>query len=172
MMEAQLAPATINRRLSALRSLVALARATGVVVWSIEIPPLRSIPLRDTRGPETKTVRRMLALAPRDGGPMGLRNYAILRLLLDMALRRGEVVTLNVGSVDFEGDGLRVIGKGAREAVRLTMPPQTARALEAWLEIHPDPQPDAPLFIRLDNGATTVQRLGGLSIYRVVRGLG
>jgi len=172
MVERSLSPATINRRLSAVRSLVSLARATGVVVWSIEIPPLRSIPLRDTRGPETKVVRRMLTLAPGDGGPRGVRNYAIMRLLLDLALRRGEVVSLDVGSLDLDTDSLQVVGKGAREAVRLTLPPQTARALEMWLEMHPSPVPHAPLFVQQHRGLDSVERIGPSAIYNLVRKLG
>ena len=51
----QLAPATINRRLAAIRSLTKLARLLGVVPWAIEVQDVPQETLRDTRGPGVET---------------------------------------------------------------------------------------------------------------------
>ena len=52
----------------------------------------------------------------------GKRDYAILRLLWDCALRRGEISNLNVG--DFNGDDLtlKIKGKGklSKETIYLS----------------------------------------------------
>ena len=45
------APATVNRRLAAIRSLTKLARLLGVVPWAIEVQDVLQETLRDTRGP-------------------------------------------------------------------------------------------------------------------------
>jgi len=43
------------------------------------------------------------------------RDYALVLLLYDTAIRAGELVRLRLEDVDFEGGWLRVLGKGARE---------------------------------------------------------
>jgi integrase/recombinase XerC len=51
MLESGLAPATCNRRLAAVRSLIKLARVIGRINWVVEIPAVRSEKYRDTKGP-------------------------------------------------------------------------------------------------------------------------
>src|SRR5438046_2713088 len=51
MMERGLSAATVNRRLAALRSLVALAQTVGMVPFELKVPGMRSQAYRDTRGP-------------------------------------------------------------------------------------------------------------------------
>ena len=58
----KLSPATINRRLSALRSMVEQAGTLGVVSWELKIKGPKSQLYRDTAGPGTRNVRRMLEL--------------------------------------------------------------------------------------------------------------
>jgi integrase/recombinase XerC len=53
-----LASATINRRLSALRSLVRLARLFHLISWTLELPGQKPERHRDTRGPGLRTWRR------------------------------------------------------------------------------------------------------------------
>ena len=47
----KLTPATINRRLATIRSLVKLARTLGLVPWKLEVEGMKSQGYRDTRGP-------------------------------------------------------------------------------------------------------------------------
>jgi hypothetical protein len=44
------AAATVNLRLAAVRSLVKMARMTGLVSWTIEVQALKAEAYRDTRG--------------------------------------------------------------------------------------------------------------------------
>src|SRR3990170_3278924 len=68
-------------------------------------------------------VRKMLRAA--QGLRHGARDYALVLLLFDTAIRAGELVRLRLDDVDFEGGWLRVFGKGARE--RMVPLGQTAR---------------------------------------------
>ena len=54
LMGRRLSANTINRRLTALRSLVKLGRTLGVVSWTIEVQSVKADPYRDTRGPDAE----------------------------------------------------------------------------------------------------------------------
>jgi len=164
-----LSPATINRRLAALRSLVKRARALGMVPWTLDVPSLKAEPYRDTRGPGRVGFNRLVRAARRRNDGTGLRNLAALRLLFDLALRREEVVSLDVDDVDLAAGTVAVVGKGRTQKIRLTLPGPTQAALEAWLaERGPDP---GPLFVNFDP-ARKGRRLTGRSLYRIVTELG
>jgi integrase/recombinase XerC len=164
---AGLASATINRRLSALRSALKLARTLGMVDWTIEVEALRARAYRDTKGPGTAGVARLLAEARAQSPPLAARDVAILRLLFDCGLRRGELVGLDVAHLD--GDRLAVQGKGHTDREPVTLPAPTRAALAAWLSVRGTLP--GPLFGRLDRAATG-GRLTGEAIRRLVARLG
>lgn len=119
------APNTINLRLAALRSLVNHARTLGLVDWSLEVAGVRAQPYRDTRGPGRAGFKELLRAAK------NARDKAILWLLYGLALRRGEVCSLDLEHV--QGDVLQVKGKGSRERIPITMPPPVRAAVGAWI---------------------------------------
>ncbi len=164
-----LAPATVNRRLAALRSLVKLARTLGLVPWALDVEGVRSEPYRDTAGPGLGGVRRLLARLDGRRDPAALRDRAIVRLLFDLGLRRAEVCGLDVADVDLRAATVAVLGKGRAEKARLTLPPATAAALAAWLAAR-GPGP-GPAFVSLSR-AHRGHRLTGQAVYVVVRQLG
>lgn len=130
------APATVNLRLSALRALVAMARRAGMVTWALEVDGVRSRTYRDTRGPGIAAVQQVLdATRPVAGAaaPTDARDRALVRLLFDLALRRCEVVSLDVDHVDLAGRRLAVLGKGRTEREWLPLAQPTAEALAAWI---------------------------------------
>ena len=163
-----LSPATINRRLAALRSLVSMARTLGLIPWTLEVANVKSKAYRDTRGPGSAGVH--LILDQVQGGSLkALRDRAMLRLLYDLGLRRGEVISLDLADVDLERCAVSVIGKGRSEKELLTLPEPTCNALTAWTEARGS-EP-GPLFTNVDR-AGKGQRLTGTSLYRIVRGYG
>jgi integrase/recombinase XerC len=164
-----LAPATVNRRLAAVRSLVALARTLGLVPWTLDVEGVRSEAYRDTRGCGAEGFRKMLATLDGQAGGKAARDRALLRLLYDLGLRRAEVVGLDVEDLDGDGGTLAVLGKGRREKVRLTLPPATRSALAGWLALRGS-EP-GPLFVALDR-AHRGRRLSGTAVYLLVRQLG
>ena len=168
LMERELAPATVNRKLAALRSVVKLARTFGLIAWSLEVPGVESRSYRDTKGPGPEGYRRLLSSVD-TGTPKGLRDHALLHLLFDLALRREEAVSLDVEHVNLEAGTVSVLGKKRTERERLTLPVNTQEALRSWLMVR-GTEP-GPLFQNLDR-AGKGDRLTGRSVHRLVGGLG
>ena len=61
MLEEGKSPATVNRRLAAVRSLVKMARMIGLVNWSVEIKNERNARYRNTQGPGREVIRKLFA---------------------------------------------------------------------------------------------------------------
>jgi integrase/recombinase XerC len=172
-----LSSATIARRLSALRSLVKLARQLGRITWALDVEGPRIVPYRDTTGPGRNGWTKIHSDAKRRAGGTrrtaeAKRNLALLRLLHDLALRRGEAIAMDLADVelDFGDTGrTRIIGKGRTQAEFLTLNERTRDALKDWIACRP-PGP-GPLFVRLDNarGDGVLDRLTGDSVNRMVR---
>ena len=169
LVEKGLAPATINRRLAAVRSLVRLARTLGLVPWHLEVKDMPRQPYRDTRGPDRGGVLALMRQPADSNDEKSIRDRAIIRLLFDLALRREEVVRLDVDDLDLEGGTIAILGNGRSAKQRFTLPEPTRAALRAWLEARGDDP--GPLFINFDR-AGKGQRLTGRSIHRLVGKLG
>ena len=164
-----LAAATINRRLAALRAFVKLARTLGIVTWSLEIQNLKTEPGRDLRGPGRAALKRVLVELSQRTDAKAKRDLAILRLLHDLGLRRGEAVSLDLEHVDLAAGTVAVLGKGRAGRASLSLPPETKAALAAWIEARGSVP--GPLFTNCDR-AGKGQRLSGTSINRLTHGLG
>lgn len=162
----KLAPATINRRLAALRSLVKLARLFGVVTWGLDVESVKAERYRDTKGPGRGGVVRLFGALEGQTTRKAVRDVAVLRLLYDLALRRGEVVGLDVADVDLEAGTVAVIGKGRTERVKLTLPEPTKTALSHWITLRGTGS--GPLFPSFDRAAKG-SRLTGRSVARLVK---
>ncbi len=164
-----LAAATINRRLSALRSLARLARLLHLISWTLELPGEKLERHRDTRGPGLGGMRRLLGALDEREDAKAARDRALLRLAFDLGLRRGEVASLDLEHVDLEAGTLALLGKGREGRELLSLPSETAGVLRAWLEQRG--LEAGPLFLNFDR-AGKGQRLTSTSIYRIVRDLG
>ncbi len=169
LVERGLSASTVNRRLASLRSLVALARTLGLVTWELQVKNLRAEAYRDTRGPGFHGFVMLLAALEGRRSRKATRDRALLRLLFDLALRRGEVVSLDAADVDLVAGSLNVLGKGRNARVRLTLPEPTKAALAAWLEVRGFDE--GPLFTNVDR-AGKGKRLTGRSVHRIVTRLG
>lgn len=168
LIERQLTEATVNRRLAALKSLVRFAQKVGQCQWSLEeVQGEKVKSYRDTAGVGVDSYRKILQTCDRCTLP-GVRNYAILRLLWDNALRRGEVCKLNVNDFDPELRTLQVLGKGrGTQAETVHLSEGTATAIAQWLTHRPSVAHSA-IFISLDP-VHYGHRLTGNAIYQLVR---
>lgn len=112
----------------------------------------------------------MLDVTNARNDPKGIRDRAIVRALFDLALRRGELVSLDLEDLDLKARTLRVIGKGLAEKMVLTIPEKTAEALAVWLGIRGISP--GPLFTNFDHARKGDGRLSGRSVHRIVKSLG
>jgi site-specific recombinase XerD len=130
--EQERAPATVARKLAALRSLFQVQIELG----EREGNPaeLVSSPKRPQRLPHVLKAGDVASLLDRIGAttPLELRDRAMFELAYACGLRAQELVTLTVASVDFDAELVRVEGKGGK--TRLVPVGEHARAaLERYL---------------------------------------
>ncbi|WP_373547754.1 tyrosine-type recombinase/integrase [Chamaesiphon sp.] len=167
LIEAKLAPSTINVRLSALKSFVDYARTVERCSFNLaDVSCLKVESYGDTTGIAVAGFREML-LIPDRSTVKGIRDYAILRLLWDNALRRNEICSLDV--VDFSESGrLAILGKGKIQKSQIDLSLATTIAISQWLAARDNYQSSDPLFTSLDRRSKG-HRLDGSTIYRLVR---
>jgi integrase/recombinase XerC len=166
--ERGLSPASVNRSMSAINSLMSYARRVGITTLRLEAKGVKSKAYRDTRGPGVRGVQSMLAIAQDQSPEKAARDAAIIRLAYGLGLRRGEIESLNIVHLDMEAGTLHVLGKGRTEREPMTLPLNTKQALEAWLSVRGTDDGNAPLFIALDRN-TYGERLSGSGIYHIIR---
>ncbi len=164
--------ATINRRLSALKSLVNFAAKLGKCNWNLDDVQTEVVQsYRDTTGLKPDSIRTMLLDINRDT-TKGKRDFAILRLLWDNALRRNEVVSANIGDFDLDRRSLQILGKGrGSQKSLISLNTGTANAIQEWLSCfeteNMNNQANQPLFQAI-NSAHRGHRLTGTAIYQIV----
>lgn len=163
-------PATVNRRLGALRSLFKLARLLGFTSCRVEISNIKLETYRDTRGPGLSAFKRMMIKANNQSPEKSARDYAILRLLFDLALRASELTELNLCHLDLEQKRISVKGKGRTQQQFLSLPQTSLDALTKWIGIRG--KDDGPLFYNLIRDTSTRKRLTRTGLYKLIRWMG
>ena len=124
-----LAPTTIARRLSAVRSLARHALGPE------RVPDAALAPRRPRRLPETpalEEVESAVDRAGRDAEPLALRNAAVLELAYSCGLRSAEVVALDLGDIDLDREHVHVRGKGGKERL-VPLGEEAAWRVGLWL---------------------------------------
>ncbi len=128
-------PATVARQLAAIRAFARYLHLAGV---------LPIVPAALIRGTSAGRERRLprdlteemiedLMNLPDTTTPRGRRDRAMLEVIYGLGLRLAEVVGLNLGSLDFTSERVRVLGKGDKERI-LPLLGLTARKLRDHLE--------------------------------------
>ena len=161
------APATVARKLAAIRGLFDFLVRTEQV--SQNPADLVSSPKREEKLPQVLSAEQVRSLLERIPArtPLELRDRAMLELAYSCGLRCEEIVNLDLGSMDFETEQLRVLGKGSKERL-LPVGEPAQQALRRYDErarhaLSADPREQA-LFLsksgrRLSNSDVT-RRLG------------
>ncbi len=148
--------ATINRRMSALISLVRFARRVGATEAdpSDSLDAEKVVPYRDTRGVGAEEARRLLRQPDRTT-LKGRRDFALLLLLMENALRRAEVCGLTREDFEPHRQSIWIHGKGrGTQRERITLSANSVAAIEAYLqEAKLSDEPATPLFINVSPAA-------------------
>ncbi len=159
----ELSPATIARKLSAVRAFFRFLAKTDRVAHD---PTLNvRTPKQSKRAPRFLSAddAARLVEAPEGEGPLATRDRAILELTYGAGLRVSEVVSLDLLSIDLREGTVRVTGKGDKTRV-VPMGRVAVDALRGWLAVRgqiEDRHPTA-LFVNHRGGrlsARAVQRL-------------
>jgi site-specific recombinase XerD len=127
------APSTSARKLAALRALFSSQREHGLIAQNPA--DLVSTPRRASRLPRVLSApetARLLDGIPA-GSPLEIRDRALFELAYSCGLRAEEIVSLRTGDVDYDGEQLRVEGKGRKTRFVPVGEPAMA-ALDVYLQ--------------------------------------
>ena len=162
--------ATVARRRAALCSLVKRACEWGLIEWMLTVPLSRSHrprSSRDLRGPSPDDVQKMLDAARTNPHALkAARDAALVWVLFCLALRRAEIARLDIA--DFDGSRLWIVGKGHTDKEPMTVPPQAAESLRAYIALRG--AASGPMFVCCDN-AHAEERLTTDGIYAITKSL-
>ena len=136
--QAEFAPATANKRLSAVRGVLRQA-------WMLNLIDSedyqRALAVRNVKGSRLPAGRALdggelqaLFKACADGSSAGARDAAAFALMFGCGLRRSEAAEAQMDDYDAATGALRIIGKGNKERT-VYATGNTLAALEAWLAI-------------------------------------
>jgi integrase/recombinase XerC len=161
--------ATINRRLAAIKSLVAFSYNCGHCEFMLEaVKGEKLCSYRDTTGIDPETFKRVLSAIDRTS-LKGIRDCALLILLWSNALRRSEVSKANISDFDPTAKTLRIFGKGkGNQSEIISLGSGTVTAIESWLSARGEHDPDKSLFVSVNPGYRD-GRLCPQAIYDIVK---
>lgn len=147
----RLRPATVNRRLEALRRLCRWAQAAGRLPGDVLslVRPVRTERDRQPSGLTGTEVHGLLRAAGRSSHGHARRDYALVQLFVQTGLRVGEVSALRLADLNLhERTGtVRVRdGKGHKER-HVPLNATVRRALRQYLEPRPKAGADEALFL-------------------------
>jgi len=126
------APATVARKLAAIRGFYGFLLRTGRVGQNPA--DLVSAPRRKAKLPQVLTAAQMSSMldAVPSATPLEIRDRAMFELAYSCGLRSEEVLTLTVDSIDFDDELIRVLGKGSKHRLVPVGEP-ARRAVELYL---------------------------------------
>jgi integrase/recombinase XerC len=129
---------TVAWRVSALRSIFALAEQLEIVPWTLHVrirgddePSARGMAAEDAQ----KQWKRLRGHLSASDLADDVRDLAILRLMHDNGLRRFEVAGLERDHIDLRSSRAWILGKGKKERRPVTLAKTTAAAIAKWIEL-------------------------------------
>ncbi len=163
--------ASINRKLSTLRSLVNAARKMGLVGWKLNINNEKIENNGDFKSLSRNQIKALLNAARNQANKKkAARDYAIIRLMYDLALKRNFITCLQINHFNKTGKTLEIVTEGKRLSNLKILPKKTNEALINWLEFRG--KEAGPLFNNFDVAAKKPQGISSTSLYRIVKQLG
>ncbi|EMH1103572.1 tyrosine-type recombinase/integrase [Proteus mirabilis] len=170
--DADKAPATINTYLAALKG-VALEAWAMKLMDTESYQHIRQIKsVRGSRLPKGRAltgheIRALFRCCEKDHSSKGLRDAAILSVLLGCGLRRSEIVALNYEHIQFRDQAFIVRGKGNKERISY-MPEDTWERVQLWIDEIRGSQ-DGALFTRIRRfDDVTDERITDQAIYYIL----
>jgi len=155
---------TRRKKLSAVSVSTYLTAVRRFCEYLVHAGVLRGNPARSVEGNKRPQWHSRAVLAPEDVERLlaaverqderGIRDYAVVRLMLDCALSEIEIIRANVSDLrkGDQSDVLAVQGKGRtkKDAV-VIIPPEVRQAIDDYLRLRGTLVPDQPLFVSAGN---------------------
>lgn len=163
-------PATVNRHMSALRGVLKecwLLRYMDVDTYkrAAAVKNIKYSVLPAGRDVPDKEMRQLLLQCYEDGNK-GVRDLAILAVLVTTGMRREELAQLDLKDLDLETGGLHVRGKGHKDRTVYVMN-KAADCLHDWLTIRSDEK--GALFTSVNKGGkVSLKRLPATAIHTMI----
>jgi integrase/recombinase XerC len=110
---------SIRRRIASTLSLLGLAHRYDLVTWTLSVKLPAAAVVKDTRGPGIKAVKAMFEICRTRGDRKGRRDSALMSLLYYHALRRGEIISLDLCNVDLAKSTIAIKRKGKVDRIVL-----------------------------------------------------
>jgi site-specific recombinase XerD len=156
-------PATINRRLEALRRLGRWVHSSGMLAVDVvhDVRPVRMVRNRQPVGLTDAEAHAVLRAAGASGRGLAARNYALVQVMLQTGTRVGELAMLRVGdvTVNDRSGSLRIReGKGLK-AREVPLNATARRAIRAYLDTRSSVAKADPLFTSNREGAMPVRSI-------------
>lgn len=123
-----------------------------------------TVPMTQTDILNTADIKALLAACTRDKSKLGLRDAAIILLMLDTGLRANELCSATVGDLDLDDRVISVVGKG-RKPRTVGISARTCVAIDRYLrKARPRSQETEPLF-----AGRTGKRLGNSGLQALIQ---
>ncbi len=167
------AVATVNTYLSALKGVA--GEAWMLKLMDVEsyqhiraVRQVRGSTLPGGRALQREEIRGLFAVCDADRGSAGLRDAALLGVILGCGLRRSEAVALSYESIVAVERALRVLGKGNKERMAY-IPDGAWQRLQLWVDQVRGEAPGA-LFTRIRrHDDVTADRLTDQAVYHILQ---
>lgn len=169
------APATINNYLAAIKG-VALEAWTMKLLDTEDYQHIKHVKSvkgsRVTKGRALRMseIRSLFRTCEDEDTTKGIRDAAMLSLLLGCGLRRSELVALDYHDLIHREQAIKVLGKGNKERIAF-VPDSTWERIELWIEEVRGEEP-GPLFVRIrKHDDTTRDRMTDQAVYHILETL-
>lgn len=167
----ELAPATANKHLAALRGVLQETWRLGYIssdehARAVDLKSFKGTRLPRGRALTQGEVRQLFAACAWDDTPAGRRDAAILGLLYGAGLRRAEIAGLQLADYNVQTSELKVRGKGDKERMVYAVNGGKV-ALNSWLLVR-GAEP-GPLFCPVNKaGALELREMTDQAVYNMV----
>jgi len=167
---------TINTTMAAIRGVVKTAFKMGKVSADhlsrvTQIGNVRGSAKSSGIALSLEESRKLIKRASSSDGEKGVRDCAILMLMLTAGLRRSEVASLNLGSFDLDKGRVSVYGKGGKLRHH-NISGVTLKQLNKWAAMRDVTDDQAPFFTQILKSGRTEERVTPNTVYRLVKECG
>ncbi len=163
--ERSLKPASVNRKLEALRRFCRWAHTSGKLRTNVaaELKLARTVRSMRPKGLLAPEVQALLRAAGQSRRALARRNYAVVQLLLQAGLRVSEAAGLRLEDLEIrERQGkVHIRGKGNKER-SVPLNATARRALQAYLNEREEPGTQDPVFLSDTGAALSVRSIQSL----------